>query len=79
VQLHELHRHWRVALATGNNRVQRGVHRLTRRLGLGRQFERMIGDTASARPLSPRELWAARRLASETYFEELERALRART
>jgi glycosyltransferase involved in cell wall biosynthesis len=78
VQLAEIHPHWRTYLATGNNPVQRTLGRLH---GAARGEEALrarVGDLSSDRALSNRELRAARALASIAYFEELEKALRAR-
>ncbi len=77
VQLAQLHPHWRTYLATGMNPVQRSYHRLTRGAHRGRSFERVLGDLSFDRALSARELRAARGLATEAYFEELEQAIRA--
>lgn len=77
VQLAQLHPHWRTYLATGMNPVQRAYHRLTRAAHRDRSFERRLGDLSFDRALSGRELRAARGLAAEAYFEELEQALRA--
>ncbi len=77
VQLAQLHPHWRTYLATGMNPVQRSYHRLTRAAHRGRSFERTLGDLSFDRALNGRELRAARGLATEAYFEELEQALRA--
>lgn len=75
VMLARLHPHWRTYLATGMNPVQRGIHGAIRRLRLADRLRRRIGDLSSDRPLSDRELRAARALAAEAYFEELERTL----
>ena len=76
VQLAKLHPNWRTYLATGINPVQRAFHDVTRGLKLGARYAKSIGDVSSDRPLSDRELRAARGLADQAYFEELERALR---
>jgi glycosyltransferase involved in cell wall biosynthesis len=75
VQLAKIHPHWRTYLATGINPVQRRFHTLTRGLNFADRFRRRLGDLAADRPLTGRELRAAHGLASEAYFEELERAL----
>ncbi len=77
VQLARLHPHWRTYLATGDNPVQRFLHAWTR--GAARRLRSQIGSLEDDRPLTGRELRAARRLASEVYFEELERVRRAGT
>jgi GT2 family glycosyltransferase len=74
VQLYALHPHWRVVLATGDDPLQRALHRGVRALGLPALYERTLGERAQDRELSARELGAARALAREAYFEELERA-----
>jgi len=73
VQLRALHDTWRVVLATGDDPVQRGLHRAVRGLGLPRVLAR-IATPAAGKQLAGRALLAARALASETYFEELDRA-----
>ena len=75
-QLARLHPLWRTYLATGINPVQRMWHRTTRRFGLAGRLRARLGDLSGDRPLSDRELRSARALAAETYFEELERAMR---
>jgi glycosyltransferase involved in cell wall biosynthesis len=79
VQLAQLHPHWRTYLATGINPVQRGLHALSRRLGYPGRFERRLTGLTPDRRLDDRELRAARALASAAYFDELDRALNART
>ncbi len=74
-QLARLHPVWRTYLATGLNPVQLRWHRATRRFALAGRLRARLGDLSADRPLSDRELRAARALAAETYFEELERAL----
>ncbi|MBC5810269.1 MAG: glycosyltransferase [Candidatus Eremiobacteraeota bacterium] len=74
IQLHALHPHWRVVLATGDEPLQRAVHRIARKTGLPQRLERAVGEVESDRPLSDRELRAARALAREAYFEELDSA-----
>lgn len=77
VQLAQLHPHWRTYLATGMNPLQRTFHRWTRGAQRTRTYERTLGDLWPDRALSARELSAARGLAAEAYFEELERAIHA--
>jgi glycosyltransferase involved in cell wall biosynthesis len=72
-----LHPNWRAYLATGINPVQRGFHGLLRRLRFAERFRRRLGQPDGARALERGELRAARALANEAYFEELERALRS--
>jgi glycosyltransferase involved in cell wall biosynthesis len=76
VQLAQLHPHWRVYLATGINPVQRFWHRVTRATARSDRARRRLGDIACDRALSAGELGAARALANEAYFDELERSLR---
>jgi glycosyltransferase involved in cell wall biosynthesis len=75
VQLAQIHPHWRTYLATGMNPVQRAYHSATRSLHAPERLRKVVGDLDVDRPLSDRELRAARALASEAYFEELERSL----
>jgi glycosyltransferase involved in cell wall biosynthesis len=76
VQLHDLHPQWRVVLATGDDPVRRTFHRALRGLGVPRGLARAIGDRGADQPLAPRRLAAARALATEAYYEELDRARR---
>jgi glycosyltransferase involved in cell wall biosynthesis len=76
-QLAELHPHWRVTLATGDDPVRRTAHRLARRLGIPALLARAIGPREGERALPGPALAAARALASETYYEELDAAHRA--
>ncbi len=77
VQLVRLHPNWRAYLATGINPLQRGFYGLSRRLHAGERFQRRLRDVEPEKALSQGELRAARALAAEAYFAELERALRA--
>ena len=77
VQLAKIHPHWRTYLATGINPVQRAFHDVTRRFNFADRFRRRVGDVSGDRALTDRELRAARALAAEAYFEELESALKA--
>jgi len=77
VQLHQLHPQWRVVLATGDDPVRRGLHRVSRALGIPRGLLRAVGDRNADEPLNSRRLAAARALAAEAYYEELERARRS--
>jgi len=74
VALRALHDHWRVVLATGDDPLRRALHRTANRLGAVDRLERVIGPRPSMRALSAVQLAAARALARETYYEELERA-----
>lgn len=76
VQLREMHPHWRVALATGDDVLRRLYHRARRSAGTLARLERSIGDRGSDRTLGKRELGAARALAREIYYAELEAARR---
>lgn len=75
VKLARKHPSWRAYLATGINPLQRSFHQIARGLQVSRRLYRAVGDLGADRPLSRRELRAARRLAGEAYFEELERAI----
>jgi glycosyltransferase involved in cell wall biosynthesis len=75
VQLAKIHPHWRTYLATGMNPVQRGWHAATRGLHRSERLRKQVGALDVDRPLSDRELRAARALAGAAYFEELERTL----
>ncbi|HEY1653845.1 MAG TPA: glycosyltransferase family A protein [Candidatus Tumulicola sp.] len=74
VRLTRLHPTWRAYLATGLNPVQRRAHAVARGLGWPKRLARRIGDVSTDRPLDDAELRAARALANEAYFAELERA-----
>jgi len=76
VQLAKLHPHWRTYLATGFNPLQRGFHTVTRRLHAAGRLQGRLRDLDVDRALTDAELRAARSLANEAYFEELERALK---
>lgn len=75
VALVRLHPHWRTYLATGINPVQLRLAALRRRMGIGKRLARRMARLSGNRELTSRELIAARALANEVYFEELERAL----
>lgn len=77
VQLREMHPHWRVTLATGDDALRRTYHRVRRATGALARLERIVGDRAADRALDARELRAARGLASETYYAELDRVRKA--
>jgi glycosyltransferase involved in cell wall biosynthesis len=72
--LRALHPHWRVVLATGDDPLHRGMHRIARAVGVPRFLSGIVGDRSSDRPLGTRALLAARVLAREAYFEELDKA-----
>ena len=74
VQLRALHPHWRVLLATGDDPLRRTLHRLARTIGRPQRLERRIGDRATDRALTGAQLGAARALASESYYAELDAA-----
>ncbi|MHB8177620.1 MAG: glycosyltransferase family 2 protein [Vulcanimicrobiaceae bacterium] len=78
VKLLALHPHWRTRLATGINPLQRGMHAVSRAMGR-RADPGKLGDLSYDHVLSRRELAAARSRVTAAYFEELERALAART
>jgi len=77
VQLRALRPTWRVVLATGDDPINRTLHRIARLRHKPARLERRIGARDGDRTLGARELRAARSLAREAYFEELERARRA--
>jgi glycosyltransferase involved in cell wall biosynthesis len=77
VSLVRRHPNWRAYLATGINPLQRGFHALLRGLHFDARFRRRLAQLDSDRELDRRELRAARALANEVYFGELERALRS--
>ena len=74
VQLRALHEHWRVRLATGDDPVRRAFHRAVRRLGVPERLAATLGSPDGGRVLGAREAAAARALARETYYDELDRA-----
>jgi glycosyltransferase involved in cell wall biosynthesis len=78
VQLAAIHPHWRTYLATGINPMQRTWHRLRDGDRTRLALRTRVGDLASDRALSERELRAARALASAAYFDELEKTLRSK-
>lgn len=78
VQLAGIHPHWRVYAATGDNPLQRGLHRIARALGVPARLRRALADAPPGEALSGRRLRAARMLAAEEYFAELDRARAAR-
>jgi glycosyltransferase involved in cell wall biosynthesis len=78
VQLAAIHPHWRTYLATGINPMQRTWHRLRDGDRTTLALRTRVGDLASDRALSERELRAARALASAAYFDELEKTLRSK-
>lgn len=77
VRLRRLHPHWRVVLATGDDPLRRTFHRAVRRCGALERLASAAGNTSVDRELSKRELAAARALARETYYDELEAARRS--
>jgi hypothetical protein len=77
VRLVRRHPTWRAFLATGINPVQLRFHAAMRRTNLERRLRKQLEGAAPDRPLERRQLRAARALANEVYFAELERALQA--
>ncbi len=75
VRLVHLHPHWRAYLATGINPIQRRFHAAIRATGARERLRRRLPPPGVDRELRPDELRAARALANEVYFDELERAL----
>ena len=76
-QLVRRHPHWRAYLATGINPVQRSLHAALRRLRFDERFAHRLAVLEPGAELDRGELRAARALANEAYFAELERALRS--
>ena len=76
VRLATLHPTWRAYLATGINPLQRRFHEWKRRLRFAERLQRRVGDLSADRRLEDGELRAARGLANEAYFDELERTIR---
>jgi GT2 family glycosyltransferase len=74
VQLARLHPHWRTYLATGNYAAARMLHGAIRSFGVPKRCRGTLHELPPDRTLSDAELRAARRLAKDAYFEELERA-----
>lgn len=77
VRLRELHPHWRVVLATGDDPLRRTWHRVLQAAGATRRLERVVLGRACTGALTSRELSAARALARAAYYDELESARRA--
>lgn len=75
VRLVRRHPNWRARLATGINSVQLRFHSALRRTNVEDRLRRRLRGAAPNRPLGRNELRAARALANEAYFAELERAL----
>jgi glycosyltransferase involved in cell wall biosynthesis len=69
------HPNWRAYLATGANPVQRAFHAALRSFRFDRRFRLRLAGLPGDRDLNSQELRAARALANEAYFGELERAL----
>lgn len=76
VMLVGLHPHWRAFLATGINPAQRRAQALVNRFNTEGRLRARLGDLSPDRVLSQREERAARALAAQAYFDELERALK---
>lgn len=72
VQLRERYDNWRVVLATGDDALRRTYHRARRTFGAVARLEARVGPLDRDRPLDARELAAARALASEAYYAELD-------
>ncbi len=77
VALHRMHPTWRVRLATGEDSVRLALHRLARASGRVGRLERRLRAREGARQLDAAETRAARALAREAYYRELEAARRA--
>ena len=65
--LSQKHPGWRVALATGDNPVQRSLHRVSRAIHLDARWRALLRNPALRRV-------ATSALAADAYFDELERA-----
>lgn len=72
------HPNWRAYLATGANPVQRAFHAALRSFRFDRRHRSRLAGLSVDCELDSRELRAARALANEAYFSELELALRAK-
>jgi glycosyltransferase involved in cell wall biosynthesis len=77
VRLVRRHPTWRAYLATGINPVQRQFHAALRRTNVEERLRRRLAGAAADRPLGRAQLRAARALANECYFAELDRALQS--
>ncbi|HZO93887.1 MAG TPA: glycosyltransferase family A protein [Candidatus Baltobacteraceae bacterium] len=77
VRLERLHPSWRVALAIGDTVPQRLLGAAVGSAFVRARLERLVGEAAGERRLSPARLGAARLLASAAYYEELARAKQA--
>ncbi|HEX3671152.1 MAG TPA: glycosyltransferase [Candidatus Cybelea sp.] len=76
VKLVRRHPNWRAHLATGINPVQLGFHRLLRSLRYDERFRGRLRELSPETELRGDALRAARALANEAYFAELDRAMR---
>ncbi len=76
VQLSRLHPRWRTYLATGEYQPARAYHAAMRAIGVPERCRSALLALSPDRDLTNAELRAARRLARESYFDELERARR---
>ncbi len=78
VQLARLHPRWRTYLATGEYQPVRMLHAAMRALGMPKRYASVLSSLSPDGELTNAQLHAARSLARESYFEELERARRER-
>lgn len=74
VKLERLHPQWRAYLATGDYAAARVLHRLVRLAGVPHRCRQILQTNDGTRTLNRREARAAKRLATEAYFEELDQA-----
>jgi len=74
VQLARRHPHWRVHLATGDTAPQRTLFRLLHNVGFAERLAPLRGEDSGERKLSLAQHLAARAIAADAYYEELERA-----
>jgi len=78
VQLERKHPHWRVALAIGSTLPQRWLGNVLRRSRLAERIAPFVAGSDEDRRLSFAELAAAHLLATDAYYDELDRATRTR-
>ncbi len=71
LELVRLHPHWRAYLATGNYAAARALHGAIARSGVAAHCRAVLADVKPEAVLSKHQERAARRLATEAYFEEL--------
>ncbi len=77
VKLRAMHPNWRVVLATADDPLRRTLHRVGRSFGVPQRLARIVAGAPADDALDRPHLAAARALAREMYFAELELARRA--